>query len=172
MSDSLIGSAPSLDEPLEILEACHGRIEHQLATLERLADHLPAAGLDGQARQAAATVIRYFDTAGQHHHEDEEVDLFPKLLQRADEGVQTLVSQLLDDHARMSATWGALRRVLMGIREGREEMLDRAAVSAFAALYRQHIARENTELLPLARRTLTMAEITAMSLAMTRRRRG
>ena len=44
--------APSFDEPLEMLSACHERIEAQLATLERLCEHLAAQGNDTEARSA------------------------------------------------------------------------------------------------------------------------
>lgn len=56
------------------------RIEAQCETLKKLAFHLRDHGNDEQARQAAAYVLRYFDTAGMHHHRDEEEDLFPALI--------------------------------------------------------------------------------------------
>ena len=40
--------APSFDEPIDMIEACH--IEDQLATLERLAEYLPAKGCDAEAQ--------------------------------------------------------------------------------------------------------------------------
>ena len=36
--------APGFDEPLEMLHACHGRIQAQLATLEKLVPHLAREG--------------------------------------------------------------------------------------------------------------------------------
>ena len=56
--DLLKPAAPGMDEPLEILEACHGRIEHQLQTLGRLLAHLPRAGADNQAASPAETFAR------------------------------------------------------------------------------------------------------------------
>ena len=56
MTDSLLPLSPSLDEPLEMLEACHERIEAQLKTLERLLDYLPRHGADEQARHQTADV--------------------------------------------------------------------------------------------------------------------
>ena len=60
-----------------MLAACHLRIEQQCSTLRRLVPHLLAHGADSQARQAAASVLRYFQTAAIDHHADEEEDLFP-----------------------------------------------------------------------------------------------
>lgn len=65
-------AAAGFDAPLDMLSACHGRIEKQCATLRRLPAHLAEHGADVDARQAAANVVRYFDTAGRDHHADEE----------------------------------------------------------------------------------------------------
>lgn len=169
MTDSLLPTAPALDEPLEILEACHGRIEAQLKTLERLLDHLPTHGADKQARQAAQAILRYFDSAGQHHHEDEEQDLFPRLLALAEEA-GTLVKELLADHALMSSAWHAVRQQLVPLADGTSATLDASSVQVLASRYRRHIERENREMLPLARRLLTPQDIKALSQAMTARR--
>jgi hypothetical protein len=76
-------SAPAVgfEVPLEMLAACHGRVQHQCETLLRLVAHLQAHGADRPAQEAASAVMRYFDTAARHHHEDEEQDLFPALLE-------------------------------------------------------------------------------------------
>jgi hypothetical protein len=47
MTVSLLGAAaPGFDRPLEVLEACHGRIAKQCDTLDKLLAHLrvPAGG--------------------------------------------------------------------------------------------------------------------------------
>jgi hypothetical protein len=76
-------SAPNagFEVPVEMLTACHGRIEHRCETLRRMAAHLPVHGADAQARDAGRAVMRYFDTAARDHHADEEHDLFPALLE-------------------------------------------------------------------------------------------
>ena len=56
--------APSFDDPLGMLRACHGRIERQLLTLGRLVRHLPEHGADADAR--AADVVRMLDDADCH----------------------------------------------------------------------------------------------------------
>jgi hypothetical protein len=66
--------APSFDEPLEMLAACHERIEDKLKVLERLAPHLEKSGCDPEAKSAAHAVLRYFDTSGVWHHQDEDED--------------------------------------------------------------------------------------------------
>ena len=84
MSINLPGHTPppvGFEAPLEMLSACHARIEQQCATLQRLVPHVASHGADTQARSAAAGVMRYFDTAAVDHHADEEVDLFPALIE-------------------------------------------------------------------------------------------
>ncbi len=174
MTDSLLPRSPSLDEPLEMLEACHERIEAQLNTLERLLDYLPQHGADEQVRQAARNILRYFNLAGPNHHEDEERNLFPALIARASEeeaaAVKLLVRDLLADHARMAAALDVVKRQLTSIAEGVGTILDEAAVRRLAELYRQHIAKENTTLLPLSRRLLLPLDVETLSRAMTARR--
>ena len=174
MTDSLLPHAPSLDEPLEMLEACHGRIEAQLQTLERLLDYLPQHGADEQARQAARNILRYFYLAGANHHEDEERNLFPTLIARAgaDENaaVQSLVQDLLSDHVRMAVALDVVSGQLTPIADGASTALAEAAVRRLAELYRQHIAKENRDLLPLSRRLLRLPDVEALSRAMTARR--
>lgn len=174
MSESLLPASPSLDEPLEMLDACHERIESRLQTLERLAAYLPDHGNDEQARQAARSVLRYFEQAGPNHHEDEEQDLFPRLIERAapDEAteVRALIADLLSDHVHMAAAVDAVRRQLIPIAGGQGAVLDGDAVRRMATVYRVHIEKETQHLLPLARRLLTARDIDGLSRAMTARR--
>lgn len=63
----LSSPSASTEAPLEMLAACHGRVEQQCRTLLRLVPHLQAHGADPSARQAARAVMRYFDTAAQDY---------------------------------------------------------------------------------------------------------
>lgn len=174
MRDSLLPTAPSLDAPLEILEACHSRMEQQLQTLAKLLDHLPLHGADLQAQQAARAMMRYFDTAGRNHHADEEENLFPLLRLRAagNAELEALLADLLREHREMEAAWQSLRRQLTAVADGDTATLERATADNFSQRYRQHIARENAEILPLAARLLTATDVLALSRAMTARRQS
>lgn len=74
------GPSASFEVPLEMLTACHHRIESQCTTLQRLVAHLATHDVDMDASIAAAAVLRYFDTSARDHHADEEADLFPALI--------------------------------------------------------------------------------------------
>jgi hemerythrin-like domain-containing protein len=164
---------PSFDEPLEMLAACHERIQAQLVTLERLGPHLEKQGCDAEAKSAAAAVLRYFDTAGKLHHQDEDEDLFPLLRARAGVGgrpeVAAAIDELEREHETMDAQWTRLRARLAAIAAG-EARLDPEEVARFAWLYRRHMDQEATAVLPFARETLDEAQRAAIGGRMAARR--
>jgi len=170
-------SAPAVgfEVPLEMLAACHGRVQAQCATLRRLAAHLTTHGADRQAQDAAAAVMRYFDTAAVHHHADEEVDLFPALIESMAGSdavcLRELTTSLATEHRELEQRWRALRTRLEQVARADAATLPDDEVHGFIALYERHIAREEAELLPLAARLLSDAELDRVGLAM-RARRG
>jgi hemerythrin-like domain-containing protein len=164
------GAAPGFDAPLEMLLACHGRIQAQCETLHRLVSHLQTHGNDVQAGQAARAILRYFDTAGRHHHQDEERDLFPRLLATHDTAAHELVTRLLAEHKTMDAAWQHLRPLLVEVAEDQSDRLDAAAATHFIDLYARHIALENGSLLPLADTLLNKELLRSLGQSMAERR--
>ncbi len=172
MASNLLAEAgaPTFDDPLGMLHACHGRIERQLDTLARLQRHLPEHGCDADARAAARAILRYFDTAAPNHHADEEQSVFPRLIAAPAGGVVALVADLERDHAALAAHWRKLRPLLVAIAAGQRGNLPPKLVADVAALYDAHIAREERDLLPLAARTFDAATIAAIGGEMAQRR--
>lgn len=170
MKNLIDSPAPDFDHPFEMLAACHDRIEDRIEVLQRLLIHLPVHGADIEARQAAVNVMRYFDTAGEHHHEDEEANLFPALIAADKERMQELIGRLLAEHERMRASWQRLRVALVRIAEGASAELDAALVADFGTLYARHIALEESELLPLAERLLGADQQAVLGAQMAQRR--
>jgi len=170
-------SAPAVgfEVPLEMLSACHERALHQCATLRRLVPHLAQRGADVDARIAAAAVLRYFDTAAKDHHADEETDLFPALIESMAGSdavcLRELVRALTVDHRALESHWQRLRVVLLQIAAGNAIPLASADVEAFVVLYQQHVAREESELLPMATRLMGDEALDRVGKAM-RERRG
>lgn len=160
--------APGFDDPLAMLRACHERILRQCATLEKLVAHLPTHGADRAARAAAAEVHRYFSTAGRHHHEDEEQDLFPLL--RADPALAALLAGLHGEHVRMEALWRQLEPLLVAPDSIHAPDDFAEQVREFNMLYRAHIERENIELLPRAAQLLPAAVLAVIGARMAARR--
>ena len=171
MTVSLLGAAaPGFDRPLDVLEACHGRIARQCDTLGKLLAHLTTHGADAQAQQAARAVLAYFDTAAVHHHDDEERNLFPLLEQVGAPGACDLVETLTLEHDELALLWRRLRGQLQQIEAGSAAVLDEALTHRFIALNRSHLEFENTHVLPLARQVLDAAAIERLGRAMAARR--
>lgn len=169
------GQAAGFEAPLDMLSACHDRIERQCATLQRLPAHLAAHGADADAKQAAVNVMHYFDTAGRNHHADEERDLFPALLEAMAGSdavcLREITQTLTREHRELDAVWQGLRVQLQALSTGDSEAIDSAVVADFIAQHTRHITREEGELLPMAKRLLGEDQLHAIGESM-RARRG
>ena len=166
--------AAGFDHPIEMLDQCHQRIRRTCDLLVRVAAHLRTHGCDSDARDAALMVVRFFDTAGANHHRDEEHDLFPALIHYVPSAelnaVRCLVFRLRAQHAELDAMWAALRPLAAAVAEGRESDLTAELAQSFAAATERHIATEEAELLPLARRVLGEELLARLGTSMARRR--
>ncbi len=171
----LVAPSASFEVPLEMLSACHGRVQAQCDTLRRLLPHLAANGADRAAQEAATAVMRYFDTAAVHHHADEETDLFPALLEAMAGSdavcLREMTQALASEHRELERRWRLVRQGLQDVLTGNAAALAAATVQDFIGLYASHIEREERELLPMAQRLLSDAELERIGLAM-RTRRG
>lgn len=165
-------SSASFDHPLEMLHACHGKILRQCDTLKQLAAHLRNNGCDNSAQQAAQGILRYFDTAGQFHHQDEEIDLFPALrsVTGAGPALDALLERLLAEHRGMLAAWDELRVLLVKIAAGMNPPLPDELLERFVRSHTAHIAIEESELLPLAARLLDTRQLIQLGMSMAKRR--
>ena len=177
MSSPLIlhaSPAAGFDEPFEMLAACHGRVDRMLALLQRLRKHLQGGHADEPARQAARDVMRYFDLAAPHHHQDEERHVFPVLAASGDAALAQLAERLQADHVQMAAAWAAVRPGLDALSGGHwhadeaEALFDRWL--ALDTLYRAHAAVEDRQAYPAALALSTPAKRLAMGQEMSRRR--
>lgn len=164
----LPGTAPNFYDPLGLLAACHDRILTHCKLLGRIVEHHARGELGPAVHGACAQVARYFTTAAGQHHEDEEHDLFPMLVQ-ARPGLQPLITRLRAEHGRLEALWENLAPAL-----ARPEDLNTAdlaaRVTAFRSAYENHIALENTELIPVAREQLGKDDLARLGKAMASRR--
>ena len=148
---SLFNATVGFDDPLEMLLACHRRIERQLETLRKLQAHVEKNGVDADASIAAQAVLRYFAKAANDHTADEEKDVFPLLEERIPSGSEkarfhALRERLQSDHREAEAQWTRLRKTLEAIADGLPRSLTAAEVESFVAAYTAHIATEETAL--------------------------
>lgn len=178
MSISLPGvSTPAIgpEAPLEILAACHERIRHQCATLRRLVPHLARHGADARARTAATSVMRCFDASVKDHHADEEESLFPALIESMAGSdavcLRELTRGLTAEHRALEAAWQLVRDALVRVAAAESAFLATDDVEVLVNLYQGHIAREESELLPMAERLLSDDDLAQIGRAMRERRK-
>lgn len=160
---------------MEMLVACHERVQRSLDLMARLQQHLLTTGCDEHARSAARDVLRYFDLAAPLHHQDEELHVFPALLAGPDATLRQLAGELIDDHRRMETAWAAARAVLVAVERGATGALhlsaaQTAALVAFTGLYAKHIVREEGLAYPGALAQLSTTDLQLMSQDMMARR--
>ena len=164
------------EQPFEMLDACHERVERMLRLLGKLREHVKTHGADEQARQAARDVMRYFDQAGPHHHEDEERHVFPALLAQRDPAVVAVVIRLKQDHQEMGVMWAQVRASLSELVEAAGgdwpgfSAEEAQRFDAYDALYRRHLVDENGVVYPAARAVIRGEALQAMGAEMMGRR--
>jgi hemerythrin-like domain-containing protein len=172
---SLFDATVGFDDPLEMLLACHRRIERQLQTLERLQVHLEVNGVDAEASTAAQAILRYFSRSAESHHDDEEKDLFPLLEDRIPAGEEkarfhALRERLEAEHRQVRELWTRLRKTLEAVGDGLPRTLHAADVKAFVDAYASHIATEEGVFAELFERWIDERDRTALGRSMRERR--
>ena len=161
---SKAGCAPknSLDDPMEHLLACHRRIEQRLESLELVAANFETK--PDEAREALNAAIKYFDTNGAWHTEDEEKSVFPRILSALEEDEMEFVELLGEQHRGAEACYAKLKAAASF-----DESF-RGVVAEFCALYREHIATEESLLITIGRKYLSAGQLTEISAEMKQRR--
>jgi pyridoxamine 5'-phosphate oxidase len=174
MTNSLPDTAPGFDQPIAVLKHCHDRIRKQLATMQKMPEHLARHGADEEARQAAQAVLSYFDKSAHLHHADEEENLVP-MLQSVAQGedaatLAELVPGILREHDEMDAMWQGLHEELSAIADGSAATLTASNVQRFAERYADHMEREEARIAPMAKRLFSAAQMAELGEAMQVRR--
>jgi hemerythrin-like domain-containing protein len=160
--------APRIDDPVELLLACHEKVRRFAELTLRLNRHLATHGPDQQAQDAAQSILRYFDIAAPLHHEDEEADLFPALRQLDQARAGPAIDKLAAEHAELHALWHGVRGWLQHTAQG-QVCAPPATVDEFAQRHLAHAQAEEDEVYP-ATTMLDAATLRRISDAMVRRR--
>jgi len=128
------------------------------------------AALDSAAREhpdraAAAALARALPTVLAAHVAEEERALFPALLAAAcpEDGLAPTLERLTGEHAGLAAAAEGAAAAAARIGAGEDGPADRAALRAFCAAKRRHIAFEAAVILPLARARLDRAARLALA---------
>jgi hemerythrin-like domain-containing protein len=167
--NNLPDSLPGFDDPLGMLRACHQNTLSHCDMLEELVTRYRNDGFDEKARQAARKITRYFSTSAPLHHRDEEADLFPRI-NRQSLKIAELIHDLKEEHKQLDDLWIALEPALKRLPDGgfSDEFVQEA--TAFCQLSREHVQRENMELLPIAASSLSQEALGEVGESMAERR--
>ncbi|WP_088282193.1 hemerythrin domain-containing protein [Ideonella sp. A 288] len=152
------------ESPLATLAACHRHLLTQCAVLQRLIDPQDGYRPDRPACDAVHGAVCCRDTALQPHHADEEVELFPALIDAMAGSdavcLREMVASLTEEHRDLERRWRLLRPTLDGLAAGRAPGPAADELQAFVDRCQRHVAREDAELLPMAGRLIGDAELT------------
>jgi hemerythrin-like domain-containing protein len=157
-------------DPLGVLWDCHRRIEGFLRVLVKAAE---LGALDDASFRSLEAALDYFRDAAPRHTADEEESLFPRM--RAAGSVLQMLAELEADHARADA----MHRRLDALGRGwlAERKLEPEELAEFGRLagelreiYGRHIAVEDEQVFPLAKRVLDKEQAAAIGQEMAARR--
>jgi hemerythrin-like domain-containing protein len=167
MSDTgLPEMLPGFDDPIGLLRACHEKMQAHCNLLTVLIDKETP---DDEAREAARNLVRYFSQSAPLHHRDEEEDLFPRI-NRQSLKIAELVQTLKKEHETLDALWNSMAAELKKLPADGFSADFRHAATEFGTLCRQHIEKENRELLPLVSNSLSHQALAEIGESMAARR--
>jgi hemerythrin-like domain-containing protein len=151
---------------LDALDGTHAQMMGTLSQLGGLMHHLREHGVDDTARRNAADICAFFADTARQHHADEERVVFPALMAGGDAELRAHVERLQQDHGWLEEDWIELAPQLQAVSQGYswydiDELSH--AVSVFTALYRDHIALEESMIYPAARQREAVAAAAARS---------
>lgn len=169
-SDLFPPPAPDFSDPLALLRACHDRILRHCDLLERAAERMVSeGGSDTEAKSALLQVQRYFSSAGKHHHQDEEQELFPRLARQSLK-LADLIHRLRQDHEAMEQAWQQLQPQLLTPTKIEDLAAFQQLAIEFAELHRRHVEIENSELLEMASHIISSSDLRKIGRNMAERR--
>jgi hemerythrin-like domain-containing protein len=126
--------APRIDDPIELLLACHEKVRRFADLTVRVRDHVAKHGADKQAQEAAQSILRYFNIAAPLHHDDEEQDLFPALRTQGIHSLNLAIDHLATEHLALGKLWKSVQGWLDDVSQG-------AAQAAPSTLRRRGLPR-------------------------------
>lgn len=160
--------------PFDLLDVCHQQIGQAVMQLEALVDRLQDEGVDGHARTLARDIFQFFSTTARDHHKDEELHIFPALLNSGDAELVQHTRRLQQDHGWIEEDWLELAPQIEAIAAGyswynMDQLVH--AIPMFAALYADHMALEESLIYPEAKARMAHWDLYGMGREMAERRR-
>lgn len=144
------------DQPIVDFSQCHAGIFRKLDMLGELPALLEPAQ---RAREVAEKSLEFFREAIFEHHLDEERELFPAVIESAQDDterakVQAMNKRLTDEHRELERLWKSLESGLKKVVKGQFGEVNVADLARLVSQYRAHAQFEEQEYLPLAQQIL------------------
>ncbi len=164
----------AIDAPLLDLAEGHGRLLRHCESLTRLHEMVANGTVDHLARAMAAELRREFDRATAQLHQDEELALFPALLESMAGSDAVCIRQMVEaraeEHREIESRWLRLDQWLQAVAAGEPALPQPGTLEAFVTLCHAHLEQEDGELLPMAERLLSDDALEEIAEAMRQRR--
>ena len=154
-----------IDHPLDFIAEDHMREREVCALIDRLVALVPISPADREK------IVVFLQEQLPHHLEDEEIDLFPMMLERCEpeDEIGKVIDRLTSDHEHAHADAPAIiAQIQSDVAELSSEACTRMA--DFARHSRRHLVVENAIILPIARARLTEEDLRIMKRHMLERR--
>lgn len=165
-----LAAAPTWDDPIEMLYACHGKVKKFCGQLHLLPDYIAQHGCNAAAQEAITQISTYFNRAAPLHHADEELDFFPLLLRYCPE-TQSVIDELEAQHIDLHNNWDTLHGQLQATLVRTRVAPDMEIIQNFTMAYDMHIPKEE-KLFELGRAHIPPHELVEIGKIMAARRVG
>lgn len=161
------GTGP-FENPLDFIVEDHMREREVCALIDNLVAARPIKHAERQR------ILSFLTEDLPQHLADEEIDLFPLMLERCDpeEEIKSVIDKLESDHAHAFADAPAIAALIAAWKpdDAALSATDCAQLAEFASHARRHLILENAIILPIARARLTREDLKTMREHMLERR--
>lgn len=164
--------AGSNEDPLLDFSNCHVGIIKNFERLRKLANTEIEAPVQAEVKDAAKSLLAFFQDVVLEHHSEEEQELFAEVTDSARHGgddaakALTMIDQLTQEHRALEAQWKAIQTDIKLLSKGKPAALDQDAAAKLAADYLAHANFEEQEFLPLSARILGERGLSSLGLSL------
>lgn len=156
-------------QPIDMLYACHDKVRRFCSQVNMLPDYIAENGRNDVVLQATRQISQYFNVAAPLHHEDEEENFFPLLLQYAPQA-QESIDELLRQHESLHANWSAVAEEFARLEKDADYQLNSEVLQRFTAGYDMHLGIEEP-LFEMGKTFIPKEKLTEIGEIMAARRR-
>jgi len=156
------------ENPLDYIAEVHMSEREVCALIDRMVSNVPIS------RPEHDGVFSFLEEQLPQHLADEEIDLFPLMVDRCDpeEEIDVVIKKLQSDHQHALVDASRIAQIIRSQRPTSQKMSEQNCIqlAEFAAHSRRHLILENAIILPIARLRLTATDLKTMRQHMLDRR--